>query len=447
MVAGVRVGAATTVFGVSNAYGMPVVAVIGDGQLARMMQTEAIELGVETRVLAAAREESAAQVFGDVRLGDYTDLADLRAIADGADAVTFDHEHVPNEYAQLLIDAGVSVEPRPDALLYAQDKLEQRRRLSEAGLPVPAFAAIGSVADAEAFWDETDGQVCLKATRGGYDGHGVWFPATREECARLVEDLLGRDLPLMAEKKVAFTRELSAMVARNRSGEVRAWPVVESRQDGGICRVAIAPAPGMSPELAQRCEELAVQVAEGLGVTGVLAVELFEYDGDNGPEVSVNELAMRPHNSGHWSMDGAVTGQFEQHVRAGMVLTGTEVKSLREGKASLVDGFAVFYRDELWLEQVHIPEYVQGTWTNHAPRRSRKLLLHRKEIDSIMGKVRDGHRTLVPLSLYLKDGRAKVELGLAQGKQDYDKRRDIKRRTEDREITRDLGRKLKGIKA
>ena len=291
------------------------IGIVGGGQLARMMAGAAAELGVPFRVLAEAPDASAAQVAPHV-VGDHADLADLRAFAATVDVVTFDHEHVPNEYAQLLIDAGVSVEPRPDALLYAQDKLEQRRRLSEAGLPVPAFAAIGSVADAEAFWDETDGQVCLKATRGGYDGHGVWFPATREECARLVEDLLGRDLPLMAEKKVAFTRELSAMVARNRSGDVRAWPVVESRQDGGICRVAIAPAPGMSAELAKRCEELAVQVAEGLGVTGVLAVELFEYEGDSGPEVSVNELAMRPHNTGHWTQDGCVTSQFEQHVRA-----------------------------------------------------------------------------------------------------------------------------------
>lgn len=307
---------ATTVIGVSNAYGMPVVAVLGDGQLARMMQTEAIELGVETRVLASDKDKSAAQVFGDVRLGDYTDLEDLRAIVDGADAATFDHEHVPNEYAQLLIDDGVTVEPRPDALIYAQDKLEQRRRLAEAGLPVPAFTGIESAADAEAFWDETGGEVCLKATRGGYDGHGVWFPSSKSECAELVEDLLGRDLPLMAEKKVPFTRELSAMVARNRSGDVRAWPVVESRQANGICRVAIAPAPGMSAELAARCEDLAVRVAEGLGVTGVLAVELFEYEGDNGPEVSVNELAMRPHNTGHWTQDGCVTSQFEQHLRA-----------------------------------------------------------------------------------------------------------------------------------
>ena len=310
------VGGATKVCRVSNAYGMPVVAVIGDGQLARMMQTDAIELGVDTRVLASNKDASAAQVFGDVRLGDYTKLEDLRAVTDSADAVTFDHEHVPNEYAQMLIDEGVAVEPRPDALIYAQDKLEQRTRLSQAGLPVPAFAAIESAADAEAFWDETGGQVCLKATRGGYDGHGVWFPKSKGECAELVEELLGRDLPLMAEQKVAFTRELSAMVARNRSGEVRAWPVVESRQDGGICRVAIAPAPNMSAGLAKHCEELAVRVAEGLGVTGVLAVELFEYEGDNGPEVSVNELAMRPHNTGHWTQDGCVTSQFEQHLRA-----------------------------------------------------------------------------------------------------------------------------------
>ncbi|OEY13421.1 5-(carboxyamino)imidazole ribonucleotide synthase [Corynebacterium sp. BCW_4722] len=291
---------------------MPVVAVIGDGQLARMMQTEAIELGVETHLLAGSNEASAAQVFGAVRLGDYTSLEDLRAAVEGADAVTFDHEHVPNEHVQLLIDEGFRAEPRPEALIYAQDKLKQRVRLAEAGLPVPEFAAIESPADAEGFWDEVDGQVCLKATRGGYDGHGVWFPASRSECSELAADLLEKDVPLMAERKVAFDRELSAMVARNRSGEVRAWPVVESRQDGGICRVAIAPAPRMPRAMSTECQELAVRVAEGLGVTGVLAVELFEADG----EVFVNELAMRPHNTGHWTQNGCVTSQFEQHVRA-----------------------------------------------------------------------------------------------------------------------------------
>ncbi|MEJ4091301.1 5-(carboxyamino)imidazole ribonucleotide synthase [Corynebacterium sanguinis] len=296
----------------NDAYGTPIVAVIGDGQLARMMHTEAIELGLAPRVLAGSREASAAQVFGDVRLGDYHNLADLEATAADATAVTFDHEHVPNEHLHSLIDAGVAVEPRPEALIYAQDKLEQRTRLRELGLPVPPFAAITSVDDASRFFDEVDGQVCLKATRGGYDGHGVWFPETREELAEQVATILAQDVGLYAEAKVAFVRELSAMVARNRSGQVEAWPVVESRQDGGICRVAISPAPELSDERARYCRDLAIRIAEELDVTGVLAVELFETaDG-----VLVNELAMRPHNTGHWTQDGCVTSQFEQHLRA-----------------------------------------------------------------------------------------------------------------------------------
>ncbi|HJD79223.1 MAG TPA: SsrA-binding protein SmpB [Corynebacterium pollutisoli] len=129
----------------------------------------------------------------------------------------------------------------------------------------------------------------------------------------------------------------------------------------------------------------------------------------------------------------------------GVVLVGTEIKSLREGKVSIADAFATVDEGEVWLRNLHIPEYSMGSWTNHSPKRTRKLLLHRREIDSIMGKVRDGNRTLVPLQLYLKDGRVKLELGLAQGKQDYDKRQDIKRRTEEREITRELGRRVKGI--
>lgn len=131
----------------------------------------------------------------------------------------------------------------------------------------------------------------------------------------------------------------------------------------------------------------------------------------------------------------------------GVALVGTEVKSLREGKASLVDSFATIDDGEVWLRGLHIPEYSQGSWTNHSPRRTRKLLLHRREIDSLEGKVRDGNNTLVPLSLYFKDGRLKVELALARGKQDYDKRQSIKRRTEEREITRELGRRIKGINA
>jgi len=125
---------------------------------------------------------------------------------------------------------------------------------------------------------------------------------------------------------------------------------------------------------------------------------------------------------------------------------GREVSSLREGRASLVDSFATIDEGEVWLRNLHIPEYSMGSWTNHSPRRTRKLLLHRREIDSLMGKVRDGNKTLVPLRLYFSNGRLKVELGLAQGKQDYDKRQDLKRRAEERDITRELGRRVKGIK-
>ena len=134
-------------------------------------------------------------------------------------------------------------------------------------------------------------------------------------------------------------------------------------------------------------------------------------------------------------------------VECGMVLVGTEIKSMREGKISLTDAFATIDDGEVYIRNLHIPEYSQGTWTNHSPKRTRKLLLHRREIDKLMGQVRDGNKTLIPLKVYLKNGRAKCELGLAKGKQDYDKREDIKRRDQNRDITRELGRRVKGINA
>ncbi|MHA2788246.1 5-(carboxyamino)imidazole ribonucleotide synthase [Corynebacterium sp. S7] len=296
---------------------VPTVAVIGDGQLARMMQTEAIELGIHLRLLAGAKDSSAAQVIPDVELGDYTNLDDLHRTVAGADAVTFDHEHVPTEHLRTLIDEGLNVQPGPEALVNAQDKLVMRKKLREIGAPIPAFFGIDSADQAGEFWDAVDGEVCLKATRGGYDGHGVWFPDSKEELRELVVKLLGEGVPLMAERKVPFVRELSAMVARSASGEVQAWPVVESVQKNGICVEAIAPAPNLGEQLTDYCQDLAKRIATELGVTGVLAVELFEHLDEAGqPTVSVNELAMRPHNTGHWTQDGCVTSQFEQHLRA-----------------------------------------------------------------------------------------------------------------------------------
>jgi SsrA-binding protein len=132
---------------------------------------------------------------------------------------------------------------------------------------------------------------------------------------------------------------------------------------------------------------------------------------------------------------------------AGLVLVGTEVKSLREGKVSLADAFATVDDGEVWLRGLHIPEYTQGSWTNHAPRRVRKLLLHHNEIDKLIGKTREGSLTLVPLSLYFSNGYVKVELALGKGKQSHDKRQDLARRDTEREVTRELGRRVKGMRS
>ena len=324
-------GPKASIEGVSEQH-KPTVTVFGDGQLARMMQPAAAELDIHLRLLASAPDKSAAQVIPDVVLGDYHDYEVLTKAAEGADAVTFEHEHVPTEHVRALIDASYNVQPQPSALLYAQDKLLMRQKLSELGAPVPRFAAIESVEDARAFAELVDGRVCLKARRGGYDGHGVWFPSA-EELEPLVEELLAADTPLMAEEKVDLTRELSVLVARRPSGEVKAWPVTESVQRDGICAEAFAPAPDLSPELAEHAMQVGIKVATELGVTGVLAVELFAFaskqdagsiiaSASGAPgmctheDIAVNELAMRPHNTGHWTQDGCVTSQFEQHLRA-----------------------------------------------------------------------------------------------------------------------------------
>ncbi|GAA4398656.1 5-(carboxyamino)imidazole ribonucleotide synthase [Tsukamurella soli] len=286
---------------------------IGGGQLARMTHQAAIALGQSLRVLAETPSDPAAQVCADVVLGSHHNLDDLRRAAHGSHAVTFDHEGVPTEHLLALQSEGVTVNPPPQALVYAQDKLAMRRRLTQLGAPVPEFVEVTAVADVEAFWAQVDGQVVLKAIRGGYDGRGVWLPRTLDEALTVAAEQLDAGVPLLAERRVALARELSAMVARSPFGQGATWPVVETVQRHGQCAVVIAPAPGLADAAAGRAEALALELSRELGVVGVMAVELFETaDG----ELIVNELAMRPHNSGHWSMDGCVTSQFEQHLRA-----------------------------------------------------------------------------------------------------------------------------------
>ncbi|WP_435405708.1 5-(carboxyamino)imidazole ribonucleotide synthase [Mycolicibacterium parafortuitum] len=291
----------------------PVVAMIGGGQLARMTAQAAIALGQTLRVLAVRSDESAAQVTPDVVLGSHTDLDALRRVAKGATAFTFDHEHVPTEHLEALVADGVNVAPPPGALVHAQDKLLMRRRLSELGAPVPRFAEVTSVQDAVAFSEQAGGPAVIKTVRGGYDGRGVVIAADTDEVRSTVERYLADGVPVMIEERVAMRRELAALVARSPFGQGAAWPVVETVQRDGICVTVLAPAPELSEELGSAASELALRIASSLGVVGVLAVELFEtVDG----KLLVNELAMRPHNSGHWTMDGARTSQFEQHLRA-----------------------------------------------------------------------------------------------------------------------------------
>ena len=288
-------------------------AVIGGGQLARMMQPAAIGLGIHLRLLAEAPDVSAAQVIPDHLVGDYTDLPTLRKVTAGASVVTFDHEHVPTDHLHALEDDGLAVRPGPGALVHAQDKAVMRRRLAELDVPCPRNAVVTTVAEVEAF-----GLPCvLKTTRGGYDGKGVWVVRALEEAQVAFDTAAAAGVQVLAEELVDFRRELSALVARSPSGQAAAYPVVASTQLDGICHEVIAPAPDLSPALAGEAQEIALRVAGALDVTGILAVELFETtDG----RILVNELAMRPHNTGHWTQDGAVTSQFENHLRAVMDL-------------------------------------------------------------------------------------------------------------------------------
>jgi 5-(carboxyamino)imidazole ribonucleotide synthase len=292
--------------------GLPVVGMVGGGQLARMTHQAAIALGQSLRVLAVSPDEPAPLVAPDIDLGSHTDLAALRAFAAHCDVVTLDHEHVPTEHLRALVADGVTVYPGPDALVHAQDKLVMRRKLAELGIAVPAFAPVTAPADIVAFGDEHGWPCVLKAARGGYDGRGVWVVDTAERATALVADLLAAGTPLLVEELVVMRRELAALVARSPFGQGASWPVVQTVQVDGICVEVLAPAPDLSAELADAAQDMALRIAGELGVVGVLAVELF----DTADGLVVNELAMRPHNSGHWTIDGSVTSQFEQHIRA-----------------------------------------------------------------------------------------------------------------------------------
>ncbi|MET0297850.1 MAG: 5-(carboxyamino)imidazole ribonucleotide synthase [Microbacterium sp.] len=289
------------------------IGVVGGGQLARMMIAPAVELGIELRVLA--EDEGMSASLAATAVGDYRDADTVLAFARGVDVITFDHEHVPQDVLSALVDAGVAVHPGPGPLGVAQDKLVMRARLQELGMPQPDWAAVTGREELQAFLDAHGGRGVVKTPRGGYDGKGVRVVSAATEAddwfAALAEDARGG--ALLVEELVDFSRELAQQVARRPSGQMRVYPVVETIQRDGVCAEVLAPAPHASERLREVAERIGTTIAEGLDVTGMLAVELFETVDER---LLVNELAMRPHNSGHWSQDGAVTSQFEQHLRA-----------------------------------------------------------------------------------------------------------------------------------
>jgi 5-(carboxyamino)imidazole ribonucleotide synthase len=380
--------------------GLPVVAMVGGGQLSRMTHQAAIALGQSLRVLATDPAESAALVAADVQLGDHRVLADLQRLAEGATVVTFDHEHVPTEHLQALVDAGHRVAPGPQALVHAQDKLVLRRELAAAGEPQPAWAEARTVHDVAAFGAEVGWPVVAKTPRGGYDGKGVFVVSGPDEAA----DLLERHGTLLVEERVPMVRELAAQVARSPFGQVAVWPVVETVQRDGVCNEVLAPAPGLSDELATAAQELAVRIADRLGVVGMLAVELFETaDG-----ILVNELAMRPHNSGHWTIEGARTSQFEQHLRAVLdyPLGSTAMTAPVVVMANVLGGATA---DEDWSGPVldervhhlmaHWPD-VKLHWYGKTQRRGRKL----GHVTALGDDVTEVRARAVAAARYLADG-------------------------------------------
>jgi 5-(carboxyamino)imidazole ribonucleotide synthase len=312
---------------------MPTVGVIGGGQLARMMQPAAIALGIDIKVFA--EQEGSSAHYATTQVGDYTDFHQLVSFAATVDVITFDHEHVPLVILEKLIANNVKIRPGPAALHFAQNKLAMRQALTEMGLPVPIWAAAKSSAEISRFIAENGPEIVVKTPIGGYDGKGVRVISQASEVADWIEAIDNYGGELLCEQKVPFVRELAQLVARNPSGDLRAWDTVQTVQKNGVCSEVIAPAPG--PVDSDAAKEIANKIADGLDVVGVMAVEIFETASG---ELLVNELAMRPHNSGHFSIEGSITSQFEQHLRAVLDLPLGDTALMNEGSV-MVNLFGV----------------------------------------------------------------------------------------------------------
>ena len=296
----------------------PRVGVIGAGQLARMMAVPANDLGIEFTVFTANPDDSAAQI-ADFVLGDFRDLQSILAFAKDCDVITFEHELVPQSVIKGLETAGVKVYPRAESFIYSQNKLEMRRKIQELGLPNPIFEEYKGGNHSIKF------PLIAKLPTGGYDGRGVYVIENQSE----LDELFKSNGTLLLEEKLNFEYEISVMVARSPHNQAASWPTTLTVQNDGICTMTITPMPEISSELDAKVQSAALKIAAGINLVGVMAVEIFIV-GDN---FYINELALRPHNSGHWTIEGSKTSQFEQHLRA--------VLDLPLGSTALTNKFAI----------------------------------------------------------------------------------------------------------
>lgn len=343
----------------STARGAGTLGIVGAGQLARMMAQAAIPLALDVRILATRADESAARIWPNVMLGSPDSLEALQELAAACDVLTFDHELIDPTHLAALESAGHRLRPSAAATAYARDKGYQRERFAALGLPVPPFRLVESLSDIAEFASVYGWSLAAKARRGGYDGRGVWRLGSPEAAEKLLAECRGAGVSLLVEPWLALDRELAVLVARRPGGEMRVYPVVETVQVEGICRIVRAPAPAPAG-LAAAAARLAMQIATAIDATGILALELFQI----GETLLINELALRPHNSGHYSIEGCVTSQFENHLRATLDLPLGSTRMVAPAAAmvnvlGVADGAdpALVLADALAVESAHVHLY------------------------------------------------------------------------------------------
>lgn len=338
----------------------PLLAVLGGGQLGRMLGLAAVPLGVRCRFLDPSDAAGAAAV-GELVVGALDDHAALRAVAAGAAAVTYEWEGVPATSAEHLIELGHDVAPGVASLATSQDRVHEKELFGRLGIPTAPWRAVDTRADLDAGVDALGCPCILKTRQGGYDGKGQVRITTAGDIEAAWNELGG--VPLVLEGFVAFRRELSVLAVRGHDGTTAVWPLTDNTHRDGILHVSIAPAPGLSPQLVRAGTDLAVAVLDALGHVGVLCIELF----DTADGLVANEYAPRVHNSGHWTIEGAETSQFENHVRAvlGLPLGSTAAR----GHSAMLNAIGELpdKRTVLALAGTHFHDYAKP------PRAGRKV--------------------------------------------------------------------------